>query len=261
MPFHQHDSLRYYTFESFDDEGVLHAAFTRHGGTSPTPWAKLNLGSLVGDKLEHVEENRRRIFNAIARPIESLFDVWQVHGTEVVCAEVPRPLSAPHQKADVILTDNPDVTLLMRFADCVPIFFYDPIHKVVGLAHAGWQGTVRRVAEAAVRGLRSAYGSRSEDILAAIGPSIGVDHYEIGPDVIQEVQRTFGSDASSLLPDQNGAVKFDLWAANRLVLEQAGVRCIETAGICTACHIEDWFSHRGEQGQTGRFGVVIGLRK
>jgi YfiH family protein len=261
MPFHQKDSLRYYTFDSFDDEGVLQAAFTRLGGTSPAPWAKLNLGSLVGDKLEHVEENRRRIFKAIGRPIESLFDVWQVHGTEVICAEIPRPLSAPHQKADVILTDNPEVTLLMRFADCVPILFFDPIHKVVGLAHAGWQGTVKRVAEAAVSAMRSAYGSRAEDLLAAIGPSIGVGHYEIGPDVIQEVQHAFGADSASLLPDHNGFVKFDLWAANRLVLEDAGVRCIETAGICTACHVEDWFSHRGEQGQTGRFGVVIGLGK
>jgi len=260
MPFHEKDALRYYTFESLDDEGILQAAFTRHGGVSPAPWAKLNLGSLVGDDLEHVSENRRRVFQSIGRPIESLFDVWQVHGTSVVCAESPRPLSAPHQKADVILTDNPGVTILMRFADCVPILYYDPIHRVVGLAHAGWQGTVRLVAEAAVKAMHNVYGSRPEDILTAIGPSIDMHHYEVGEDVIQKVQDTFGSDASSLLPVHDGAVKFDLWAANQLVLEKSGVRNIELTNLCTACHTTDWFSHRGEKGITGRFGVVISLR-
>ena len=261
MPFREKDALRYYTFESLDDEGVLQAAFTRHGGTSPAPWAELNLGSLVGDDASRVLENRRRVFQAIERPLESLYDVWQVHGTNVVCAEAPRPSTALHQKADVILTDNPGVTLLMRFADCVPILYYDPIHRVVGLAHAGWQGTVRLVAEAAVKAMQAVYGSRPEDILVAIGPSIGMHHYEVGPDVIQEVENSFGSDASSLLPAQDGAVKFDLWAANRLVLEKAGIRCIDMANICTACHSKDWFSHRGEKGKTGRFGVVIGLRE
>jgi copper oxidase (laccase) domain-containing protein len=107
MPFHEKDGLRYFTFESLDDEGVLAAAFTRHGGASPSPWAKLNLGSLVGDKPENVVENRRRIFQSIGRPVDSLFDVWQIHGITAVCAEAPRPLSASHQKADVIITDNP----------------------------------------------------------------------------------------------------------------------------------------------------------
>lgn len=260
MPFREKDALRYYTFESLDDEEVLQAAFTRHGGISPAPWAKLNLGSLVGDDPANVVENRRRIFEAIGRPIESLFDVWQVHGTSVICSESPRPLNSPHQKADVILTDNPRVTLLMRFADCVPILYYDPIHRVVGLAHAGWQGTVKLVAEVAVKTMHNIYGSRPEDILVTIGPSIGMHHYEVGPEVIREVQGSFGSDASSLLPVHDGKVKFDLWAANQLVLENSGIRCVEVAGLCTACHTNDWFSHRGEKGTTGRFGVVIGLK-
>jgi YfiH family protein len=260
MPFHEKDHLRYYTFESLDDEAIIQAAFTRQGGVSPVPWAALNLGSLVGDGQAHVIENRKRIFECINRPVESLFDVWQVHGVEVVCTEAPRPLSAAHQKADVIFTDNPNVTLLMRFADCVPILYYDPIHRVVGLAHAGWQGTVRYVAEVAVQAMRSAYGSRPEDLLVSIGPSICVNHYEVGPEVIQEVQNAFGTDASRLLPIQDGTVKFDLWAANSLVLEKAGVRCVELADICTACNPLDWYSHRGEKGKTGRFGVVISLK-
>jgi len=261
MPFREKDQLRYFTFESLDDEGILQAEFTRKGGVSPAPWAELNLGSLVGDDQAHVVENRRRIFESINRPVESLFDVWQVHGIEAVSAEGPRPLTAAHQKADVIITDNPEITLMMRFADCVPIFYYDPIHRVIGLAHAGWQGTVRNVAEVGVKAMQSVYGSRPEDILVAIGPSICVNHYEVGSEVIQEVQKAFGSDAPKLLPIQDGAVKFDLWAANRLVLENAGIRCVEVAGICTACNPLDWYSHRGEKGKTGRFGVVIGLKE
>jgi YfiH family protein len=261
MPFRERDSLRYYTFESLDDEGVLHAAFTRHGGVSPVPWARLNLGNLVGDDPTNVFENRRRVFQVIGRSTESLFDVWQVHGTGVVCAEAPRPVSAPHQRADAILTDNPQVTLLMRFADCVPILYYDPIHRVVGLAHAGWQGTVKQIAKFTVKVMQSVYGSRPEDIFVAIGPSIGVHHYEVGPEVIQEVQAAFGSDASSLLPIHDGTVKFDLWSANILILEKSGIRRIEVAGLCTACNTRDWFSHRGEKGKTGRFGVVIGLKE
>jgi hypothetical protein len=260
MPFREDSHLRYFTFESLDDEGIIQAAFTRHGGVSPAPWAKLNLGSLVGDDLTNVAENRARIFQSIGRTVESLFDVWQVHGIQAVVTEGPRPLSAAHQKADVIITDNPYVTLMMRFADCVPILYYDPIHRVISLAHAGWQGTVRSVAEVAVRVMQSMYGSRPQDILVAIGPSICAKHYEVGPEVITEVQKAFGEDASNLLPIQDGAVKFDLWAANRLVLEKSGVRCIEVAGQCTACNTADWYSHRGEKGQTGRFGVVLGLK-
>jgi hypothetical protein len=131
---------------------------------------------------------------------------------------------------------------------------------VVGLAHAGWQGTVKRVAAAAVATMQSAYGSHLADIRAAIGPSIGAHHYTVGAEVVERVQATFGERAPELLPAHAGAVQFDLWAANRLVLEQSGVRQIEVAGICTACGLQDWYSHRGEHGKTGRFGAMIALK-
>ena len=146
MPFHQSDEIRYYTFESLEDAGICHAAITRQGGVSPQPWSSLNVGGTVGDDAGRVRENRRRSFRALGSPFESLFDVWQVHGTEVVCAKRRARLSQPHLKADAILTDQPGVTLFMRFADCVPIFLYDPLKKVVGLVHAGWQGTVKKTA-------------------------------------------------------------------------------------------------------------------
>jgi YfiH family protein len=206
-----------------------------------------------------VQENRRRAFKALDRPIESLYDVWQVHSADVVRAEAPRPTQSPHRKADAILTDRPEITLVMRFADCVPVLLVDPLHRAIGLVHAGWQGTVKRTARAAVSAMQAQYGTRPQDLLAAIGPSVAAHHYEVGPEVVDQVGAAFGQQASALLPSHKGKVQFDLWAANRLVLEEAGVRHIEVAGLCTACDLENWYSHRAEKGRTGRFGAILAL--
>jgi YfiH family protein len=178
---------------------------------------------------------------------------------DVVFADAPRPTHLEYKKADIIFTDRPEVTLYMRFADCVPILLHDPRKGVVGIAHAGWLGTVRCAADAAIRAMVEHYGSSPEDIQAAIGPSIGPDHYEVGPDVIVQVAQSFGAHAASLLQRHGRSTHLDLWEANRLQLESAGVRHIELAGICTACHLEDWYSHRAEKGKTGRFGALIAL--
>jgi YfiH family protein len=261
MPFYQSDLIRYLTFASFNELGFPHAVFTRQGGVSPAPWDSLNVGGLVGDQVECVAENRRRSFAALGRSLDSLYDVWQVHSARVVIADAPRK-DAPHIQADAILTDRPGVTLYMRFADCVPVLLVDPEKNVVGLVHAGWQGTVKRVAAAAVEAMQAHYGSRPEALCAAIGPSIGPHHYPVGPEVVTQVQQVFAGQAPTLLADSNGqsGVQFDLWSANRLVLEQAGVEEIEISEICTACHLEDWYSHRAEHGRTGRFGALIGVR-
>lgn len=259
MPFYEHEGLSYFKFDSLEDAGVAQAVFTRQGGVSPQPWQTLNLGGTVGDTQENVAENRQRAFRAAGRRLESLFDVWQVHSAEVVRADAPRPLRSPHQKADAILTDRPEVTLFMRFADCVPVLLVDPARRAVGLVHAGWQGTVKGIVQAAVQTMRAQYGSRPGDLLAAIGPSIAAHHYEVGPEVAGQVRAAFGVEAGALLPSRDGAVQFDLWAANRLILEAEGVRNIETAGLCTACDLGRWYSHRAEGGRTGRFGVLLGL--
>jgi YfiH family protein len=260
MPFHQPDTIRYYTFESLDAAGVTHAVFTRRGGVSPAPWASLNVGGLRGDDPGRVLHNRVLSFQALGRAPETVYDAWQVHGVAVICADAPRPRDVPHRQADVILTDRLAVTLFMRFGDCVPVLLYDPRRRVVGVAHAGWQGTVKGAVTAAVEAMQAAYGSRPAELLAAIGPSIGGHHYPVGPEVAAQARASFGPEAESVLSQQNGAVHFDLWAANRLLLERSGVRQIEVSGICTACHPEDWYSHRGEQGTTGRFGVLMALR-
>lgn len=259
MPFIEKNGLRYYQFDSLPDIAV-HAVFTRRGGVSLAQWSSLNVGGSVGDDPAHVSANRIRAFETIERTPESVFDVWQVHGTKTSFALEPRHPNSHEDKADIILTDRPEITLFMRFADCTPLLFVDVEKRVVGLAHAGWQGTVQGVATVIIKAMQERYGSKPENIHAAIGPAIGPDHYEVGDNVIEAVQASFGADAERLLPRVGARRHFDLWAANRIQLEQAGVRQIETAQICTACHTEDWFSHRAERGKTGRFGVLIGLR-
>jgi hypothetical protein len=259
MPFSQQNDLRYYTFEIFP-ENITQAVFTRQGGVSPRPWDSLNVGGLIGDDIAHVRENRIRSFKALGRAPESVHDVWQVHSADVVYASVPRSLDTQYQKADILLTDNPQVTLFMRFADCTPVLLYDPKKRAIGIVHSGWLGTVRGAAREAVRAMQERYKSQPADILAAIGPAIGPDHYEVGEDVIAQVRQAFGEDAAALLPAHGESVHFDLGKANQLLLAKAGVKQIEIAGICTACNTDDWFSHRGDKGKTGRFGALIALQ-
>ena len=124
MPMRQYESLRYFQFETLAEPRLVHAVFSRHGGVSPKPWHSLNVGSTVGDDHHRVTENRRRLFEVMDRDPNSLYDVWQVHSARYVIAREPRK-NKPYHQADVILTDTPGITLLMRFADCVPIMLYE----------------------------------------------------------------------------------------------------------------------------------------
>lgn len=258
MPFYEKNGLRYFSFENFP-KTITQAIFTRRGGVSPEPWTSLNVGGSVGDERARVAENRVRSFQVMGRNPASIHDVWLVHGTDVVYADAPRPLEQPSAKADILLTNKLDVSLFMRFGDCTPIFFYDPVKQVIGMAHAGWMGTVRNVAGAAITAMQQRYDSNPADILAAIGPAIGPDHYEVGLNVITEVRSAFGEDAERVLVPINSGTHFDLWTANQIQLENAGVKKVELSGICTACHLDDWFSHRAEKGKTGRFGALMAL--
>jgi YfiH family protein len=255
----QSGDIRYYCFEYLSSLGVSHALITRRGGVSPEPWATLNIGATVGDDIERVKENRQKAFEAIGRDVHSYYDVWQVHSKDVVCTNSPRLPETPHLKADAILTNTPGITLFMRFADCVPILLFDPTKRAVGLVHAGWVGTVSQVVVAAVEKMVEVFGSKPGDMVTGIGPSICQSHYEVGMEVVNEAKNSFSDTAGQFFSNKNGHFYFDLWAANKYLLEKNGVKNIEVSGVCTACHMEDWFSHRGEAGKTGRFGVMIGL--
>jgi hypothetical protein len=250
--------LRALQFESLLLPGVEHALFTRHGGVSGAPWRSLNVGGSVGDDPERVAANRVRMFEAVRRPDNTMATVWQVHSDRVLVMDRPSNGRDP-EKADAMITDQPGITLMMRFADCVPILAFDPTRRAVGMAHAGWKGTLLGIARRLVETLQQAFGSRPEDLLVGIGPSIAVHHYPVGPDVVSAVKSTFGAVSDQFLDSSDGEVRFDLWAANRWHLQQAGAAQIEISGVCTACQTEDWYSHRAEVGKTGRFGALMYL--
>ena len=255
------NGLEVLKFENEGFNGFIHGVFTRNGGVSEGQWTSLNQGSTVGDIREHVMENRKRAFDFFDRDLNSLCDVWQVHGNEIVCADNPRKPDEPHIKADAIFTDNPDLTLFMRFADCVPIIVCDPTKGVAGIIHAGWKGTVNDIVGDAIKKIVKVYGVDPKNLVAGIGPSIGPDHYIVGNEVIQQAKENFGSNAKDFLIEKDGTTSLDMWAANEYLLRQQGVTEIERANICTACNLDDWYSHRKENGKTGRFGALIAIKK
>jgi hypothetical protein len=251
-------NLLYYQFEMWP--GVKHGIFTRQGGVSPAPWASLNMGGNVGDPLENVRQNHESMLGALNLNPSRACTVWQVHSADVVIANAPRPGRRWLAQADGILTDRLDLPLTMRFADCTPIFLLDPRRGIAGLAHAGWRGTVQGVAARTVQAMVRAFGCRPGDIQAGIGPAIGPECYQVGAEVVAPVQSYFGlTDGLIRHEPADGTAYFNLWAANRLDLQRAGVEQIEIAGICTASHTDEFFSHRAEAGRTGRFGAVLSL--
>lgn len=258
MAFQQVDAIRFFQFESFLDAPIKHGILTRHGGISPAPWTGLNLGATVGDESHCVMENRRRAFQALDLSLENSYDLWQVHSTKVVQVDGPRG-NEPHLQADILLTNQPGLTLFMRFADCVPILLYDPTQHAVAMVHAGWKGSLSKAASHAVEAMLTAFGSKPEDLIAGIGPSICVECYPVGEEVISRSEESFGENAERFFLSVNGRMHLDLWQVNAFVLQAAGVEKIEIAGLCTAMHTEDWFSHRAENGRTGRFGALLSL--
>jgi YfiH family protein len=229
---------------------VVHGVTTRAGGVSHGRCESLNVSYSVGDVAANVDENLRRVSDAVGSRRQRLFSAYQVHGREVTLVDAN---SAGRPRCDVLITRSPSKTLMLRYADCAPVLLADTRQKAIGLVHAGWRGSAVRAAHAAVSALVEAFGSRPGDIVAGIGPAIGPCCYTVGDDVV-----TAFSDRPSLL---DGG-KLDLWEANRQALIEAGVPAaqIEVAGICTQCHAESFFSHRANGGQpAGRFGAVMRL--
>ncbi len=251
--------VRYYQFDSFPGVDLVHGVFARHGGVSRGQWSSLNLSISTGDDPKNVRENRHRAFRALARDPHSIADLWQVHSADVVVVDEPRGEDYHSEKADALVTNRPDVNLFLRFADCVPILLFDPKQKAVGIVHAGWKGTLLKAPAVCVRVMGERYGSRPADLIAGIGPAIGPDHYQVGPEVVERTRAVFPRADELLLP-VNSHFHLDLCAANARALREAGVEQIEISGLCTACHTDEFFSHRGEHGKTGRFAALIALR-
>jgi YfiH family protein len=252
------DGVVFYRFEGLAEEpGLDHALFTRQGGVSRPPFATLNVGHTVGDDLGAVRVNHERALAALGWRREQVATAGLVHGARVAVVGLEHR-GRVFQATDGLVTAAPGVALMLRFADCVPVLFYDRRRRAIGLAHAGWRGLPAGVVGATVATMIESLGCRPADLWAGIGPSIGPCCYEVGPEVVEQVKAAVnGGDPFRSV---HGRVHLDLWAAVQSQLEEAGVGEIEVAQLCTACHTDEWFSHRAERGKTGRFGVVIGLR-
>jgi hypothetical protein len=237
---------------------LAHGVTTRHGGVSPAPFDTLNLSAHVGDDAARVQENLRRVHAALGLEFGATVDASQAQADRVArVGATERGTRA--QGVDGLITNARGVPLMLRFADCVPILLYDPAHQAIGIAHAGWRGTVSQVLTNTVRAMQENFGTAPHALIACIGPSIGPCCYEIGADVRARVEIAFPGE-SDLLLHQNGTTHLDLWQANAVQLRALGVTEIEIAGICTAEHTQDFYSWRRENAVTGRFAALIALR-
>ncbi len=250
-------SLAYYRFAALAAEhGLRHGFFTRLGGVSTAPYATLNVSASVGDDPQAVAVNRRRCFAALDLGEEQVVTPFQIHSTRVMRVG-PADRGRSIADADGLLTDAPGVALFLRFADCVPILLYDHERPAIGLVHAGWRGTLDGIAGEAVRAMQDHFGSRPEGLWAGIGPAIGPCCYEVGADILERFARRFGPGV--LAGREPGERLLDLPGANEVALREAGVEEIAQAGLCTACHTGEFFSHRREGGRTGRLAALVVL--
>ena len=250
---------RRHQFESLLDDHCVHAVFTRLGGASQGPFASLNVGRTVGDDPMHIEANHRAVYRGLHAQAEDVVSAQQVHGDRVAFVS-PEDRGRVLPGTDALISVVPGLLLLLRFADCVPVLLYAPRQRVVGLVHAGWRGTLQGIAARAARAMMHTHGCEASDILAGIGPAIGPCCYEVGAEVVGAVQDVFPSSLGVVSPQRpDGRAQLDLAQANVLQLREIGVTQVEVAGICTSCQVEEFYSHRREGGNTGRFAVVIGL--
>ena len=244
-------------------DDIRHAVFTRQGGVSAAPFSSLNLSLSVPDKKADVYANRRQAYGVFNRDTESVVHAHLVHDARV--ARVTQDDNGTWiDNTDGIITNQRGCALGMNYADCAPIFLFDPVNQAIGLGHAGWQGTVRDLPGALVQAMKEEFNSDPASLVAGIGPAIGPCCYEVSEPVISQVQAAFAGADSLLLDGHRGAPKangghryFDLPEANRRNLARAGVQQIEMSGLCTACRTDLFFSHRAEKGRTGRFGTLF----
>lgn len=241
----------------------LSVGFTsRLGGVSQQPMDSLNCALHVGDRIEDVISNRR----LLAAHAGFAFDAWtcaeQVHGNLIRKVSKHDKGAGKYsrdqaiQDTDALISNEIGVMLTAFFADCVPLYFIDPVHRAIGLAHAGWKGTALHMAERTIEAMYREFGSRPTDMLAAIGPSIGVCCYEVNNMVIEQL------DGERPAKQDNGRYMLDLKETNRQFMIRAGIlpTNIEISEWCTSCNTDLFYSHRAENGQTGRMTAWIGWK-
>lgn len=246
---------------------VKHGFTTRLGGVSEGIFSTLNLSFSRGDERSHVEENYRRLAEALGVRYESFVLSDQTHTTNVI--RVGREdagngilYEQKYKDVDGMVTNEEGVTLVTFHADCVPLYFVDPRHHAIGLSHSGWRGTVERMGEATLTKMRDEFGTNPSDVLCAIGPSICQNCYEVGEDVAEKFREAFSDEKDLVTEKGNGKYRLDLWRANEVLLLEAGVlqEHLSVTKLCTCCHPELLFSHRASMGKRGNLAAVMALK-
>lgn len=247
---------------------VEHCFTTRLGGVSEGIFSSMNLSFTRGDEKSAVEENFRRLAGALETKPEQFVFTDQTHTTnvrKVTRTDAGKGLTKERDYKDVdgLITDEPGLVLSTFFADCVPLYFVDPVHHAIGMSHSGWRGTVRRMGAVTIAAMEKEYGSKPEELICAIGPSICQDCYEVSEDVAEEFAKEFtGREQEILLDKKNGKYQLDLWHANEIVLTEAGVLTehLAVTNICTCCNSKLLFSHRASKGKRGNLGGFLYLK-
>ena len=260
----------YLEFRLLRESGVVHHAFsTRLGGVSRGCYESLNLSFTRGDDETAVRENFRRIGAAIGVDSEDMVFSQQTHTTNVrVVTETDRGagIARPREFTDVdgLVTNVPGICLVTFFADCVPLYFVDPVKRVIGLAHSGWRGTVGKIGKVTVERMQGSFGCRPEDILAAVGPSVCQDCYEVSEDVIEQFCERFEPAAQAQLfyRKENGKYQLNLWKANELVFLEAGIlpEHMAVTNLCTHCNSKILYSHRAMGNERGNLAAFLALK-
>lgn len=249
---------------------VVHGFSTRLGGVSRGIFSSMNLSFARGDEEDCVRENFARLGRAMGFDCQRLVLSDQTHTTNVRVVteeDVGKGFVRPRDYTDVdaMVTNAPGLVLATFYADCVPLFLVDPVHRAIGLAHSGWKGTVGKIGKRTVEVMEEQYNTRPEDLVVAIGPSICQDCYEVSEDVIRQFQAAFSPSwwKELFYEKENGKYQLNLWRANELIFREAGLRPeqIVTTDLCTCCNHELLFSHRASLGKRGNLGAFLMLRE
>lgn len=259
--------LTYPAFEQFTD--IVHGFSTRLGGVSEGIYASMNLSFTRGDKDAAVYENYRRFAAALGFSERDIVTSDQTHTANVrIITEEDRgngiTKPRPYTDVDGMITNVRGLVLATFYADCVPLYFVDPVHHAIGLSHSGWRGTVAKIGAVTIRKMQETYGTDPADVYAAIGPSICQECYEVSEDVILEFQKSFAPEHWEKLfyKKENGKYQLNLWEANKIIFTEAGIteKHISMSGICTCCNPDFLFSHRASHGKRGNLGAFLGLK-
>ena len=260
---HTHaNGVTYLTFRSLDQFPWLMNAFsTRLGGVSPGPFKGMNLSFTQGDEDKNVYENYRLFAEAAGFRSEQIVMSEQTHTTNVVLvtkADCGRGITRPKDWTDVdgMITNEPGVVLSTSYADCVPLYFVDPVRKAIGSSHSGWKGTAGRMGEMTVRAMKKAFGTEAKDLIAVIGPSVCQDCYEVSEDVALQFPEC------CYYRKENGKYQLDLALANFMILRESGIPedRIFRPELCTVCNKDFLFSHRASKGLRGNLAAFLMIR-